>query len=126
MLFEPELISGHGDRARILAVSPLMREMLVYSLRWPFADSTPIHARSGSSELADLVVDALAAETPLLLPTSDDPLVSAAMRFTRDHLATVTIEEVGRAVAVSSARCAGCSPARWACRGATTSPARGC
>ncbi len=102
VLFEPALIPGYADRARILAVSPLMREMLVYSLRWPFAD-TAAEPRSERffRTLADLVVDALAAETPLLLPTSDDPLVAAAMRYTRDHLATVTIEDVSRAVSVS-------------------------
>lgn len=102
VLFEPALIPGYADRARILAVSPLMQEMLVYSLRWPFAD-TAAEPRSERffRTLADLVVDALAAETPLLLPTSDDPLVAAAMRYTRDHLATVTIEDVSRAVSVS-------------------------
>ena len=102
VLFDPGLIAGHRDRARILAVSPLMREMLLHSLRWPLADSAADpRAERFFLALADVVVDALAAETPLLLPTSDDPLVSSAMRYTRDHLATITIEEVSRHVAVS-------------------------
>ena len=29
------LIPNGGDRARILAVSPLIREMMIYALRWP-------------------------------------------------------------------------------------------
>ena len=85
VLFDPGLIAGHRDRARILAVSPLMREMLLHSLRWPLADSAADpRAERFFLALADVVVDALAAETPLLLPTSDDPLVSSAMRYTRD------------------------------------------
>ena len=51
--------------------------------------------------LADLVVDALNHEAPLSLPTSEHPIVAAAMTFTKDHLQSVTSEQVSRAVAVS-------------------------
>ena len=35
VMFDRTLIADGGDRARILAVSPLIREMMVYALRWP-------------------------------------------------------------------------------------------
>ena len=52
-------------------------------------------------ELADLVIDALDHEAPLSLPTSEDPVVAAAMAYTKEHLQSVSLEEVCAAVAVS-------------------------
>jgi AraC-like DNA-binding protein/quercetin dioxygenase-like cupin family protein len=106
VMFDPELISGAGDRARIIAVSPLIREMMIYALRWP------IDRGEGSAEdamvsdgffrtLAQLVSEALDHEAPLSLPTSDHPIVAAAMAFTKEHLDSVSADDVSRAVSVS-------------------------
>lgn len=102
VMFHPELIPEGGDRARILAVSPLIREMMLYALRWPIgrAESDPV-ADGFFRTLANLVADALDHEAPLSLPTSEDPLVAAAMAYTKEHLQSVTVEEVCGAVAVS-------------------------
>ena len=35
VMFDAQMIPNGGDRARILAVSPLIREMMIYALRWP-------------------------------------------------------------------------------------------
>jgi AraC-like DNA-binding protein/quercetin dioxygenase-like cupin family protein len=102
VMFDPQLIPDAGNRARILAVSPLIREMMIYALRWPID-------RAGGDEvsdaffrtLANLVSEALDHEAPLSLPTSEHPIVAAAMAFTKKHLDGVTAEEVSRAVAVS-------------------------
>ncbi|PRC56599.1 AraC family transcriptional regulator, partial [Mycobacterium sp. ITM-2017-0098] len=51
--------------------------------------------------LAALVSEALDHEAPLSLPTSDNPIVAEAMNYTKQHLGTVTSEEVSRAVSVS-------------------------
>ncbi|MCV7155092.1 AraC family transcriptional regulator [Mycolicibacterium pyrenivorans] len=106
VMFDPALIADAGDRARILAVSPLIREMMIYALRWP------IDRRRGAAQdedvsdgffrtLAALVCEALEHEAPLSLPTSDHPIVAAAMAYTKQHLDTVTCEQVSRAVSVS-------------------------
>ncbi|KKW66534.1 helix-turn-helix transcriptional regulator [Mycolicibacterium elephantis] len=106
VMFDPLLLPDGGDRARIIAVSPLIREMMLYALRWP------IDRRPGSAEdervsdsffrtLADLVREALDHEAPLSLPTSEHPTVAAAMAYTKAHLDTVTVDDVSRAVAVS-------------------------
>lgn len=103
VMFDQSLIDDAGDRARILAVSPLIREMMIYALRWPIdraagADEVP---DTFFRTLAHLVSDALDHEAPLSLPTSEHPIVAAAMAHTKDHLATATVEDVSRAVAVS-------------------------
>jgi AraC-like DNA-binding protein len=106
VMFDPQLIGDGGDRARIIAVSPLIREMMVYALRWS------IERGPGSAQdeevsdgffrtMANLVVEALDHEAPLSLPTSEHPIVAAALAYTKQHLNSVTADEVSRAVAVS-------------------------
>jgi AraC-like DNA-binding protein len=102
VMFEPSLVPDGGDRARILAVSPLIREMMIYALRWPI-DRSDGDAVSDAffQTLANLVSEALDHEAPLSLPTTDNPIVSAAMTYTKERLDSVTSVEVSRAVAVS-------------------------
>jgi AraC-like DNA-binding protein len=106
VMFDSALIPDGGDRARIIAVSPLIREMMIYALRWS------IERRHGDTEddrvsenffrtLAALVVEALDHEAPLSLPTSDHPIVAAALAYTKAHLDSVSVDEVARAVSVS-------------------------
>lgn len=106
VMFDPAVIPDAGDRARILAVSPLLREMLLYALRWPIDRGAGAAEEDRVSDsffqtLANLVSDALDHEAPLSLPTSEDPVVAAAMAYTKDHLQSVSLDEVCRAVAVS-------------------------
>lgn len=102
VMFDPALVADPGDRARILAVSPLIREMMIYALRWPIdrADGDD-QSDSFFRTLADLVSEALDHEAPLGLPTSDHPIVASAMAYTKDNLAAVTVQDVSRAVSVS-------------------------
>ncbi|MCV7321757.1 AraC family transcriptional regulator [Mycolicibacterium confluentis] len=102
VMFDPELVPNAGDRARILAVSPLIREMMIYALRWPIERECGDEQSDGFFRtLANLVSDALDHEAPLSLPTSENPIVAAAMEFTKEHLSSVTALDVSRAVAVS-------------------------
>ena len=106
VMFDRSLITEPGDRARILAVSTLIREMMVYALRWSI-DRKP--GRPEDEDVADaffrtlaaLVTEALDHEAPLSLPTSDHPIVAAAMAYTKEHLDTATCAQVSRAVSVS-------------------------
>jgi AraC-like DNA-binding protein/quercetin dioxygenase-like cupin family protein len=106
VMFDPTLVAAPGDRARILAVSPLIREMMIYALRWPIDRGPGAPEDETVSDgffrtLANLVSEALDHEAPLSLPTSEQPIVAAAMAYTKDHLHSVSAEEVSRAVAVS-------------------------
>jgi AraC-like DNA-binding protein/quercetin dioxygenase-like cupin family protein len=102
VMFDPALVAAPGDRARILAVSPLIREMMIYALRWQIdrADGD-VQSDNFFRTLSNLVSEALDHEAPLSLPTCDHPIVAAAMAFTKAHLDTVSADEVSRAVSVS-------------------------
>ncbi|TCC50672.1 AraC family transcriptional regulator [Kribbella capetownensis] len=102
VLFEPNLVPRAGDRVRIIAVSTLLREMMLHSARWPISRAeSGVEANSFFQTLGYLVAEALDDEMPLNLPVSTDPLVIAATDYTRDHLDQVAISDVTRAVGVS-------------------------
>ena len=103
VFFEPELIDDPGGRVRILAVNPLIRELIIGSLRWPIdrTESEPI-TQSYFTTLAHLVGETLEDEAPLRLPTCSDPLVTAAMAYTQENLQSVGIDDVARAVGASA------------------------
>jgi AraC-like DNA-binding protein len=102
VFFDPAMVPGAGDRVRILAATPLIREMIVYGARWPIG-------RPVSDQVADAFFDALALlvadwlvhEAPLCLPTSTDPVLRAVMDYTNAHLADVTVAAVSTAVGIS-------------------------
>lgn len=106
VMFEPDLIPGRSERARIIAVSPLIREMMLYALRWPIERSRGSDIDEAIPDgffrtLAHLVAEALDHEAPLSLPTSEHPIVAAAMAYTKEHLDSATAAQVSREVAVS-------------------------
>jgi AraC-like DNA-binding protein len=102
VMFDATLFPQTDGRARIIAVSPLVREMMLYALRWPI-DRPDGDAQSDDffRTLAALVREALDHEAPLSLPTSDHPIVSAAMAYTKSRLESITADDVARAVSVS-------------------------
>ncbi len=102
VLFEPELVPVAGDRVRIIAVSALLREMMLYSGRWPISRTeSGVESDSFFQALGYVVAEALEDERPLNLPVSADPVVTAATDYTRAHLDYVTVSDVTRAVGVS-------------------------
>lgn len=102
VMFDRALIPDGGDRARILAVSPLLREMMIYALRWPIDRpcGDPV-SDAFFQTLGHLVIEALDHEAPLTLPSSEHPIVAAAMAFTKENLQSATSTQVARAVSVS-------------------------
>jgi AraC-like DNA-binding protein len=100
--FEPAMITGMTDRARVLVVEPVFREMIRYAARWPIdrAASDAV-ADSYFDAMAGLMVQWLENESPFHLPTTTDPVVAAAMQYTDDHLDAITLRAVCAAVAVS-------------------------
>ncbi|MCX4098596.1 AraC family transcriptional regulator [Nocardia sp. alder85J] len=102
VFLDPAMLTGLGDRIRILTVEPVLREMLLYAVRWPID-------RTGDDSVAERCFDAVAAlivqsltdDSLSRLPAVTDDVVAAAMHYTDDHLATVTLRDVCSAVAVS-------------------------
>jgi AraC-like DNA-binding protein len=102
VLFEPKLVPKAGGRVRIIAVSALLREMMLYSARWPISRTeSAVEADSFFQTLGYVVAEALDDERPLHLPVSNDPVVTAATDYTHAHLDYVTVRDVTRAVGVS-------------------------
>ena len=102
VFFAPDMVPGPHDRARVLAATPVIREMIVYAARWPISRpvSDPV-ADAFFEALARLVPEWLDRESPLCLPTSTDPMVAAAIDYTNRHLATVREPDVCHAIGVS-------------------------
>ncbi len=102
VFFGPHLVPAPGDRVRILPVPPVLREMMIYSGRWPIG-------RSYSDGIADTYFDALGRlvsellvdEQPLSLPTSADPVLAGAMAWAREHLDAATVAAAARHVGLS-------------------------
>ena len=102
VLFAPSLVPTAGDRVRIIAVSALLREMMLYSQRWPISRTeSGAAADSFFPALGHVVAEALDDEMPLNLPVPADPVATAATEYTRAHLDRVTVSDVTRAVGVS-------------------------
>jgi AraC-like DNA-binding protein len=102
VFFDPELGLVAGDRVRVLPAVPVMREMILFAGRWPIGRtvSDPL-AESLLSALGHLVAESLDDEIPLSLPTSSDPLISAAMAVTLEHLREITLSELCEAIGTS-------------------------
>jgi AraC-like DNA-binding protein len=103
VFFESELVPDPGRRVRILAVPPVLREMMIYSGRWPIGRSSspdPV-ADAYFSALGRLVSEALDSEAPLFLPTSSDPVLGAALAWTRENLDTARMGDVANHVGLS-------------------------
>jgi AraC-like DNA-binding protein len=102
VFLDPEMVPGADGRARILAAAPVIREMILYAVRWPIGrPASDPGADAFFEALAHLTRDWLDRETPLSLPTSNDPVVAAVMAYTNAHLDHVGARDVCRAVGVS-------------------------
>jgi AraC-like DNA-binding protein len=102
VFFDPVLVRDPAGRARVLPMEPVFREMIVYASRWPIGrPASDAMADSYFESLAHLVLEWLDQERPFHLPASTDPVITRVMRYTDDHLDTVTLAAVCRAAAVS-------------------------
>lgn len=101
VFLDPELIASPVAGVRVIPVSNLMREMIMHAMQWPMDGEDDDTRRSYFGCFAMLCRDWLSHEVTLVLPSSDDPRINAVAEFTRNHLATVTLEQVCDAVAMS-------------------------
>lgn len=103
VFFDPLLGLEAGERVRILAVAPVMREMVLYARRWPITRVEADPTSDGFfATLGQMLVDSLDEELPLSLPASTDPLVAAVMAYTSDNQSrSLELGEVCAAVGVS-------------------------
>ncbi|HLH02698.1 MAG TPA: helix-turn-helix transcriptional regulator [Bryobacteraceae bacterium] len=85
--FHPRLIAWQGTPVRVIAPSPLLREMVRGAYRWP------AHSKGGEAvrrayfrTLALLFREWLETPLPFSLPETDDPALGRAIAFTMANL----------------------------------------
>lgn len=102
VFFDPTMLTTHLESMRIVAVTPVVREMIRHGARWPI-DQRERDPRADAyfTALADLVTDCLEHEAPLRLPVTDDPLIQQVIDYTDRHLANVSADEVCRSLGLS-------------------------
>jgi AraC-like DNA-binding protein len=102
VFFDPAMVPGVDDRVRVLAATPLLREMIVFASRWSISRSSndPV-ADAFFRAFALLVPEWLEQEAPLCLPTTTDPVLRAVMEYAESHIAHVSVAAAGAAVGVS-------------------------
>lgn len=103
IFLHPMLIQPVRQAAGIVVVSPLIRQMIIYACRWPIG-------RSSSDAIADayfhcfaeLLAELLESQNPFSLPTTSHPQLAAALKYTRNRLAHITIEDAAQSIGISS------------------------
>lgn len=102
LYFPRASVPAAGDRVRILAADKLMREMLLYAMRWPRgpAERDPL-AISFFRTLSLLCQIWLESELPLSLPGTSHPALARAMDYALTHLGTVTLAAAIRKAGMS-------------------------
>lgn len=102
LFFSPDVVADASGRVRILAASPLMREMVLFAMRWPLgaSDGDPV-AESFFRTLALLCGEWLASELPLFLPSAVHPGIRRAMDYAAADLGTATQAGAVAAAALS-------------------------
>lgn len=91
------MVPHAGDRVRTLLASPLMREMLRESLRWPIGgDETP-QRTAWFAAMAQMSREWIEDEADLLLPNCHDPRLQRALLFTIDDMGARLAEVCRRA-----------------------------
>jgi len=78
-------VANGGDRIRILLVSPLMREMLRESMRWPLHGEQSRLRTGFFDAMAALCGEWIGSEADLFLPTCHDPRLQRVVDYTSDH-----------------------------------------
>lgn len=80
LYFRSSVVGDAGDRLRIVVAPPVMREMILYALRWPMrvSEKDPV-AQSFFATMALMCRDWLARELPLFLPTARHAGLARAM-----------------------------------------------
>ena len=103
VFFEAHLVPAPGERVRILAVPPVLREMLVYAGRWPIGRSAsdPVSRRLLRCLGATRLRTGSTTRPRCFLPTSSDPVLAGALDWTAENLRTATVGAVARHVGLS-------------------------
>lgn len=103
IFLHPILLQPARQGAGIVAVTPLIRHMIIYACRWPIdrqsSDST---ADAYFQCFAELLAELLDSQRPFSLPTTHHPQLAAALKHTRNALADISIDDAARTAGMSA------------------------
>ncbi|OBF79992.1 hypothetical protein A5791_09545 [Mycobacterium sp. 852002-51163_SCH5372311] len=103
IFLHPILLQPARQGAGIVAVTPLIRQMIIYACRWPIdrqsSDST---ADAYFQCFAELLAELLESQSPFSLPTTHHPQLAAALKHTRNALADINIDDAAAAAGMSA------------------------
>jgi AraC-like DNA-binding protein len=101
IFFRTDMVAWPVDSLRVVPVSSLMREMIIYAMRWPLNGKDDPTSLAYFECFARLCCEWISHEVTLVLPSCDDPRVNAIASFTRANLATVTLHDACRQASMS-------------------------
>lgn len=101
VLIAPELVPNAGSGVAILRVSPLMREMIAESLRWPLHQQHNDTGQAFYLAFARLLGEWIADRAPLTLPSTADRRLDTALAHVRADPARAQMAEAAREAGLS-------------------------
>jgi AraC-like DNA-binding protein len=104
LFFHPEDFLSESNNVCVIAVEPVLREMIRYATKWPINrhDASDPAADSFFAAIGILVTEAFENGLPLFLPAAKDPVVAAVIALTMTSLATANLAEICAAYGVST------------------------
>ena len=97
----PSLVRGPLHPARVFAVTPLAREMILHAMRWGPETAASATREAFFTALAGLANEWIDAEQPYWLPQPRSPELARAVARIAENLAEATVEDAARAAHVS-------------------------
>lgn len=102
IFLQPTLLQPTRRGAGIVEVSPLIRQMISYACRWPIdRRSCDTVADAYFQCFAALLAELLESQHPFSLPTTTHPQLAAALEYTRNTLADITIDAAAATAGMS-------------------------
>jgi AraC-like DNA-binding protein len=103
LFFHPDDLLSASVNACVLAVEPVLREMIHYATRWPInrPGATDPTADCFFSAIGNLIIEALDDRLPFYLPAASDPVVAAVIKRTTSDLTRANLVSICAACGVS-------------------------
>ncbi|TAL01875.1 MAG: AraC family transcriptional regulator [Rhodospirillaceae bacterium] len=95
------MVDSAAGSPRVVPVPNLMREMIMYAMKWPLDRSPDDMSAAYFKCFATLCAGWVSREVNLVLPASADARIDAIMSYTRRNIATVALPDVCQAVGMS-------------------------
>lgn len=101
--FDPDFPGVPNSKCRIFSVPPLLREMILHSVRWGVdRDPNDSTANLFFQTMAALCHEWMAKEHPFRLPMAKSPALAAATEYTLANLREVRLKDVAKVANLSA------------------------